>query len=357
MDLTKERLNNLKENIETLYADELVDLKTDVDKQVLNKTMAKDALHKVIKKERKRPKACKVCGSTHIVKNGKTKQGRQKYRCMDCGKSYSDTHDSIVKGSKKPYHVWESFIRCMMNGFSLRKTSSLIDVTTQTAFTWRHKVMQALADYDRSYKLSEEIQIDETYFLLNMKGSRKLPRPAKKRGTKGRKRGISNEFACVLTAVDANDHLIIDIIGQGNPEIGSIIHALDHRLEPNATIITDSKSAYHEVSKYFSSKIHQIPSHAYAKGVHNLAVINGLHSEMKTWFKKFKGVSTKHLARYLAWFRFEKLLRYQYDMKRHHRKCMNYAISNNLIFLTDTISKQPFPIDTELPYQQNQYFA
>ncbi len=357
MDLTNERLNNLKENIEALCADELVDLKTDVDEQVLSKTMSKDALHKVIKKERKRPEACKVCESTHLVKNGKTKQGRQKYRCMDCGKSYSDTHNSIVKGSKKPYYVWEAFIQCMMNGFSLRKISSLIDITTQTAFSWRHKVMETLATYDQSYKLSEEIQIDETYFLLNMKGSRELPRPAKERGTKGRTRGISNEFACVLTAVDANDHILLEVIGQGNPRTGSIIGALDYRVEQNTRMITDSKAAYHEVSEHFSSKLHQIPSHSHTKGVYNLAVTNGLHSEMRSWFRKFKGVSTKHLARYLAWFRFEKLLRYRYEMKRHNRKCMNYAISNHLTFLTDAISKQPFPIDIELPYKQNQYFA
>jgi hypothetical protein len=35
---------------------------------------------------------------------------------------------------------------------------------------------------------------------------------------------------------------------------------------------------------------------------HILATLNGLHSELKTWLKKLKGVSTKHLQAYLDLF-------------------------------------------------------
>ncbi len=69
----------------------------------------------------------------------------------------------------------------MMNGLSLRKTSALIDISTTTAFHWRHKVMEAMKQYDKNRPLTGNIQIDETYFLLNMKGTRALPRKAKKR--------------------------------------------------------------------------------------------------------------------------------------------------------------------------------
>jgi len=45
----------------------------------------------------------------------------------------------------------------MMNGFSLRKTSSLIDISTTTAFNWRHKVMEAMKKYDKNRELEEDI--------------------------------------------------------------------------------------------------------------------------------------------------------------------------------------------------------
>lgn len=64
----------------------------------------------------------------------------------------------------------------------------------------------------RELRLKGNIQIDETYFLLNMKGLRSLPRKSKKRKISSQKRGVSNEHICVLTTIDSNDQLLIELI-------------------------------------------------------------------------------------------------------------------------------------------------
>ena len=345
-----QELNQLRQTIQTLFPDEITDLKNDFDREFFEKTGSKDALHQVIKKERKQPHFCDECGSLHIVKNGKTSTKRQKYRCVDCGKSCSDTYKSISASSKKPYHIWEAFIICMMNGFSLRKTSSLIDISTPTAFHWRHKVMEAMKNYDKNRKLQENIQMDETYFLLNMKGLQSLPRKAKKRKEDSQKRGVNNEHVCVLTAIDSNDQILIDVIDQGNPKTNKIIKALEGNVKMGQTIITDSKTAYRKVAKHFKSELHQIPSGFYRKGSYNLGEINEIHSSMKTWLVPFKGVSTKHLSRYLAWFRFNKLLHMHQETSKHNRIVMNYSIQEIVDFLICEIHSTPFPVDITLPY-------
>ena len=345
-----QELKSIRQALPTLFADEIVDLKKEIDCEVNHKTASKDALHQVIKKECKAILYCEHCGSTHVVKNGLTPSKRQKYRCVDCGKSYTDTHKSITASSKKAYHVWESFIECMMNGLSLRKTSALIDISTTTAFHWRHKVMEAMKQYDKNRPLTGNIQIDETYFLLNMKGTRALPRKAKKRKISSHKRGVSNEHICVLTAIDSNDQLLIELIDQGNPQANKITQALDKRIPTGQTMITDSKSAYIQVANTFEATHHQIPSGFHTNGVYNLGEVNEIHSSMKNWFVQFKGVSTKHLSRYLAWFRFKKLLDYHEMMNKHNRITMNYSIKETIRFLINEIHSTPFPVDITKPY-------
>lgn len=67
----------------------------------------------------------------------------------------------------------------MINGFSLRKKTSLIDISTTTTFNWRYKVMETTKNYNSKRKLQENIQMDETYFILNMKRSKTLLRKKK----------------------------------------------------------------------------------------------------------------------------------------------------------------------------------
>jgi len=343
-------LNRMRQTITELFADEIVDLKKDLDREVRNKTEAKNALHKVIDKERDESRYCDHCGSVHIVKNGKTPTGRQKYMCRDCGKSYSDTRSSITASSKKPYHVWESFIMCMMNEFTLRKTTKLVDISLPTAQVWRHKVMEAMGKYDIQIPLSGEIQVDETYFNLNMKGYKKLPRQPKKRKTKSFRSGLNNELISVVSAVDEHDRILIEITGSGNSSADSIISALDGRIAPDSIFTADSKPGYQKVAKHFDSELHQIPSGFYADDIHNLGEVNEIHSRLKSWMVQFKGVSSRHLKRYLNWFRFKRLLDYRKEPNDHNRFTMNHSIREWVRFLISSVYSAPFPVDIQKVY-------
>lgn len=98
-------------------------------------------------------KVCPLCGCTHIVRNGHRKDGTQKYMCRDCGKSFVITTNSIVSGTHKDLYTWQKYIDCMMNGFSVRKTASICGIHKDTAFIWRHKVLDALQNMAESVNL------------------------------------------------------------------------------------------------------------------------------------------------------------------------------------------------------------
>lgn len=332
--------------IQNLCADDYNELlkKMNLNHQLINE--AADALHKIIFRERK------ILDG--FVKNGKTPRGRQKYINLETHGSISDSHESIVRYTKKSYNQWSAFIKCMLYGISLRKSALEVGISTTTAFLWRHKVIEALKDYQEVFELSGDIQIDETYFLLNMKGPWKngeMPRKAKKKGGPAIYRGVSNEQVCVLVLIDENDQALTKIIGQGNPLKETIYQNIKDRIKTGSHLTSDSKSAYHDVAQLLNCSIDQIPSGKHIKGDYSLGVVNNYHSELKTWFKRFRGVSTKHLEGYILWFRMMKYLNYQLTSDRHTNETLRYAVSNHISMKNSDIHRKPWPIDIFKPYQ------
>ena len=338
--------NHLYEVINALCADDYNQLLSQMKLNHKAINEASDALHRIIFREKS--------SKEHLVKYGKSSSGCQRYLNKETGKTESDTSSSIVKYTKKSYEQWSNFIKYMLYGLSLRAIALEVGISKTTAFSCRHKVIEAIKNYQEVIQLSGEIQADETYFLLNMKGSWKnkaMPRSPKKNGGPGIYRGVSNEQVCVLVAIDENDQVFTKIVGQGNPLKENLQEALEGKVKQGSHFTTDSKSAYREIIKDLGCTLTQIPSGLHVKDEYSLSVINQHHSELKTWFRRFRGVSTKHLENYLLWFRFMKYLNYQIPSNHHAYESLKYAVSNDINVKIEDIHQKPFPVDIFKPYQ------
>lgn len=106
-------------------------------------------------------KECHYCAGDKINKNGKTKQGRQRYICKECGKSFSDMTGSPLSYTKKPIDKWIKYTLCIKEGFSLRKISEILDINLTTSFHWRHKILSVAGTKIMNKKLSGTIEVDE----------------------------------------------------------------------------------------------------------------------------------------------------------------------------------------------------
>lgn len=78
-----------------------------------------------------------------VVRNGKYK-GNQRYICKSCKKTFSDFTYSPVAHSKKPLDKWLEYAKCMIMGYSIRKSADAVKINIATAFFWRHKVILSL---------------------------------------------------------------------------------------------------------------------------------------------------------------------------------------------------------------------
>lgn len=152
---------------------------------------------------------CPYCGERHISRNGHRKDGTQRYVCMDCGRTFVATTNTITAGTRKDLSTWEKYIDCLMNGFSLRKSADICKMHRNTAFTWRHKILEALQIMAKAVTFDGIIEADETFFTKSYKGNHNkgsfiMPRISHKRGNSTHTKGLSREKVCVPCAVNRN---------------------------------------------------------------------------------------------------------------------------------------------------------
>ena len=87
---------------------------------------------------------CPHCGGKHIVKNGVNANGRQRYLCKDCHKSFVMTSCTVLWHSHLSPEVWDAYVECMKEGLTIREAAERCGVSQTTSFSMRHRVKKAM---------------------------------------------------------------------------------------------------------------------------------------------------------------------------------------------------------------------
>ncbi len=136
---------------------------------------------------------------------------------------------------------WLEYAEALKDGMTIDKSAKRCDVHPTTAFRWRHRFLKSFIE-DNASELSGIAEADETFFLKSFKGQRELPRPARKRGGKAVKPGISAEQIPVLIARDRNGETFDAILeGVDAEHLGA---ALIPVLGKDTLLCTDGSKAF-----------------------------------------------------------------------------------------------------------------
>lgn len=269
---------------------------------------------------------CPKCESTHIVKNGKP-NGKQNYLCKNCNKKFNALTNTIFSGLNLTYAEVETIFDNIISCTPIRKIASLMNKSTKTIFTIRHKIMDCLSNILSCDKLSGEIELDELYLSINLKGTKKenMPRASKKRSSNGNgKRGISNHKICITSGIDDNDNLFLTIAGTSSVTSTMIEETVLPKIKEPSKIITDCKSSYESVAINNNWNLIQIKANGHVdKNGNNLGNINNIHQQVQLFLSRFRNVSSKHLQQYLDLFTFLKKLNWKYDYKEQSQAFRN----------------------------------
>jgi len=256
-------------------------------------------------------KPCPHCYSEKTYKRGKQK-GVQMYQCRTCSKWYSETTGTPLWDIKLK-HKWQSYLRCMEQGMSIKKIAKEIGISIQTSFDWRHKVLSSLSGFTPE-SLSDVVECDELELALSNKGSRNLQRKPRKRGNdfKRNKASATSTVVQVVTAVQRNGEKYLKAVESKRLSAEEITKALDGKLTDQTTLITDKHPSYKLFAKENPSLKHRsvLGNEHVSKNDKNVHLqhVNNTHAQLRVFLAPFNGVSSKYLQNYLNWFAYAKKL-------------------------------------------------
>ena len=255
--------------------------------------------------------SCVYCDGIHVVKNGKRKDGIQRYLCRDCHRSFIPGSVSVTSRTRKPLPVWAAYLKCMIDQKTLKKSAEECQISVSTAFTWRHKILEALGKLTDKTYLTGVVEADETFFNVSFKGNHKknrdfsMPRKAHKRGNDIHTKGLSEEKVCVLCAVSDAGISYAQPGKLGKISTECVRSVLGKRIAPYTILCTDKERAYLELAGQNNLKLFQMATDCRItqKGgkIYGIQRINAYHSRLKLFMRGFHGVSTKHLGNYIIW--------------------------------------------------------
>jgi transposase-like protein len=277
----------------------------------------------------RKKKPCPHCHSESVYKRGK-QNGVQMYNCKDCKKWFSETTGTPLSGIQLK-DKWQSYLHCMEQGMAIKKIAKDLNISIQTSFDWRHKILSSMNDLAPS-QLSGTVECDELELSINEKGNRNLKRKARKRSSdfqRNQGKGIDTVVQ-IITAVERGGNKYLKAVQAKRLSTENIQQVFEDKLAKGTILITDKHPSY----KSFPSQENQIKHKTIKADRHvdpkdstiHLQHVNNTHNQLRNFLRPFNGVSSKYLQNYLNWFA------YQNQIKEKKATLMQWLIT---ILLSD----------------------
>ena len=171
-------------------ANKLTNLQREKALDALSGKNVEQVSHDLIEKRVGNERSCPRCNMIGATRHGMA-NGLQRYLCHHCHRTFNAlTGTQMARLRKK--EKWLEYAKALKESVSIIDAAARCGVNPTTAFRWRHRFLKSFVA-DNASKLSGIAEADETFFLESFKGQGKLPRPARKRGGKAVKRGLSSE--------------------------------------------------------------------------------------------------------------------------------------------------------------------
>lgn len=178
-------------------------------------------------------------------------------------------------------------------------------VHPNTTLRWRHRFL-CLPREQRASVLAGIAEGDETDFLESNKGQRRgMSRPARKRGGKASKRGLSKDQIPVLICRDRAGREADFVLDKDDQ--ARVSAALRPILAADTVLCTDASKTLAAVAKEIGlthRPVNLAAAQRVVAGAYHVQNVNAYDSRLKQWMRRFHGVATRSLPNYLRWRRF-----------------------------------------------------
>jgi hypothetical protein len=225
--------------------------------------------------------------------------GLKRYRCRDCRESFNAlTGTPLARLQKRG--AWKTYAQAVADSVSVRKAARKSGVSVPTAFRWRHRFL-SLAKDNKAEAVSGIVEADETFFFRSFKGARCTGRAPRKRGGTASKPGTSDEQVPVLVLRDRSGATADGVLE--SLKVAEFYRVLTPVVAKDTVLVSDGARVYASFATEngLGHVGHSASDGGRSRGVFHIQNVNAYHSRLKTWMRRFNGVSTKYLPSYLGW--------------------------------------------------------
>lgn len=243
-------------------------------------------------------RSCPHCGTNGAVKRGQS-NGLQRFRCRGCGKTFNALTGTSLAGLRLKER-WLDFAAGLRDGDTVRESAERCGVAESTTFRWRHRFLKDARTSAET--LSGIVEADHTYLLRSRKGEQNLDRPARQRGGKASKPGVSHELVPILVAAARAGGIVCAVVPDSSA--ASVKAVLEPVLATDSILVTDAGACFSKFADEVGvthEALNQTKGERVRGDLH-IQTVNGLHQRCKEFLGKFHGVATKYLDNYIRWF-------------------------------------------------------
>ena len=248
-------------------------------------------------------KVCPKCGAVEptFTKGGFTHGGKQMLRCPVCKKRFVVDRGQLTFYSHQDEDKWDQLIEDTFERVSLKKTAEKLSISIYTAWRMRMKLLHVLEQLQNETVLSEEIELDEKYFLNSHKGKQIEGVVGRKRGGKAKKRGLSSEQICLPTVIQRDGNVYLQATNTATPSSSDIMKLAPY-IDEYCMAWLDGKTAYNRLldEKHCGKTV--LKDHTKYTAIDHINNVNAFHRMIEEWYVWYRGVASKYINRYAALF-------------------------------------------------------
>ena len=111
------------------------------------------------------PKGCPCCGG-HFKMNGYTSNRIQRYKCLECSKTFTPVTGTLFEDHKISIEEWIDFLYELLSYESFSNISRNNKNSLNTTIYWLNKLFLILEHFSDDIILEGNVYIDETFYTL-----------------------------------------------------------------------------------------------------------------------------------------------------------------------------------------------
>lgn len=252
--------------------------------------------------DEKRELNCPKCQSTHIVKNGKDRNGTVRLKCQNCGKNFSITSKSLFYSTKVNIRAWLTYLEGIISETSMKTACTNAKISMVTGTSWLKKIFIVLRNYQDGIVLNGKIYIDETYVHVDQSKTVYKDEIGKSKKVLKQPRGISINKIGILLAIN-REKCFGEIINLGRPLRMNNYKICKKHIAEGSSLIGDEDNSLTYAAKLLKLSRTKYKSNT-QEAYDNLKPIDQLCGSFKFFIDKHRGFKKDVLQDYINLFIF-----------------------------------------------------